>query len=978
VSENHHDDDKTQTHVPLMKDTTVGHYRIVGKIGAGGMGEVYLADDTELDRRVALKFMPPHLCRDEDCRARFKREAQATAKLDHPNIVTVHEVSEHKGQPYFVMQHIEGKSLRQTINQQELTVERAIELALGISEGLQEAHRVKIIHRDIKPGNILIHKDGKPKILDFGLAAVAGTTKLTQTGVTLGTLGFMSPEQVEGKPVDERSDLFSLGIVLYEMITWRRPFTGEYHQAVSYSILHDTPEPLIRYKANVPEALQQIVSKLLEKDPALRYQSAAGVISDLKRLIRADALEARKRSDEPGRGRRRVIFSASAVAILVLLVLILKPWRFEIASDQPAVAATQRLAVLYLVNRGSPDDEYISYGITEDLTVDLTRIGTIGVAPMRSVLKYKDSDDNLEDIARQLHVNLILDGSLHKTGDSIRVSAQLVDVSTGTNLWAERWQEPVENLPHIKEALAQGIVSALAIDSSIIRAAQIGSPEAKNPVSYDYYLRGKYAFEHKTDESDVEVALGLYRKAIELDSTLLAARAGIGLALQYKGEFEKAEKEVTEMLSKAQEKNLRADMARATEILAGILREQSHYDKAEEYYSRSLDIYKELGDYNGEMWVLSYLMVTFGRQQRFDEAMSLSGRVLEICDQLGDPRAKASALNKIAIIHDFQGNYDSALHYYQVALEIAEKQGDRDIEANVLTNIGSIYIYKGDLDKAAQNIEKGLELHMQLGDKDDIGSGYTLMSAISSSRGEYRKSVEFDEKAAAIYKDLGNERMYNALRGQMASGLMNVGEYDSAIAMFQEVLKAGKEFGDSMGMIIDYQNLGMAYFYKGDYEHAGKYYYDVLESRIKSGDEWDVAFSSACLCEFHYFLQNDDSSRRYCESALSYSEKADDAMIQSWASKYLAALDVKAGNFHEGIKRLQEFADSAKADSLFEDQIQAQRLLGQSLLEYGQSEADRDRGHKALQEALALAEDKELAHEIRWIGEILKKHNMLH
>jgi serine/threonine-protein kinase len=260
----------------------VSHYRIVEKIGAGGMGEVYLAEDTELDRKVALKFLPSHLCQDDDFRERFKREAQAAAGLDHPNIVTIYEVSEFQGRPFFAMEHVGGQSLRDLIGTKKLDPDNAIDLAVQICEGLAKAHQTGITHRDIKPSNIALDADGRAKILDFGLAAVQGSEHLTQTGSTLGTIGYMSPEQAEGKEVDHRSDIFSLGAVLYEMITGRRPFERDNQVATIQAIITATPEPLARYKSNVPDDLQRIVTKLMVKNPASRYQHIDEVPVDLR------------------------------------------------------------------------------------------------------------------------------------------------------------------------------------------------------------------------------------------------------------------------------------------------------------------------------------------------------------------------------------------------------------------------------------------------------------------------------------------------------------------------------------------------------------------------------------------------------------------------------------------------------------------------------------------------------------------------
>ncbi|MCP4566594.1 MAG: protein kinase, partial [FCB group bacterium] len=281
------DDDNTRTHIVLTKGTMVGHYRIVEKIGAGGMGEVYLVEDTKLNRKVALKFLPSHLSQNEEYRLRFTREAQASAKLDHPNIVPIYEVSEHQSQPFFAMAHIVGKSLREVIKENKLSTNQAVELTMQICEGLHKAHESGVVHRDIKPANIIIDNENRARIVDFGLATITGEEKLTKTGSTLGTVGYMAPEQVAGENTDHRSDIFSVGVILYEMLTGRRPFEGDNDVAIVRAITDSTPEPIARFKSGVTGELQQIVDKALEKNAKARYQHADGMLSDLMRVKRA-------------------------------------------------------------------------------------------------------------------------------------------------------------------------------------------------------------------------------------------------------------------------------------------------------------------------------------------------------------------------------------------------------------------------------------------------------------------------------------------------------------------------------------------------------------------------------------------------------------------------------------------------------------------------------------------------------------------
>ncbi len=294
------DDDKTRTFVPLTGGTMVSHYRIIEKIGAGGMGDVYLAEDTELNRKVALKFLPPHLCQDSDCRARFKREAQASAKLNHPNIITIFEVGEFNDRPYFVMEHVDGCHLDEYVKDKKLTWQEIISLVIQIAEGIVEAHRCGVIHRDIKPSNILADKMGRVRILDFGLAAIKGEKKLTKTGSTLGTTHYMSPEQTRGEVLDERSDIFSFGVVVYEIISGHLPFSGAHEAAIIYSIGFEEPEPLGRYKSGVSAKLQGIISKALAKDKNLRYAHMDEMLADLLR----------EEEEMSGPGRKPVVLTS--------------------------------------------------------------------------------------------------------------------------------------------------------------------------------------------------------------------------------------------------------------------------------------------------------------------------------------------------------------------------------------------------------------------------------------------------------------------------------------------------------------------------------------------------------------------------------------------------------------------------------------------------------------------------------------------
>jgi len=524
-----HDDDKTQTHVVLTVGAMVSHYRIVEKIGAGGMGEVYLAEDTELDRKVALKFLPSHLCQDDDCRARFKREAQAVAKLNHPNIVTIFEVAEHNSQSFFAMELVEGQSLRDLAKGKELGIDRIIELAIQICDGLSAAHDKSVVHRDIKPSNIVIDAYGRPKILDFGLAAIQGSEHLTKTGSTLGTVRYMSPEQVQGQEVDHRSDLFSLGVVLYELLAGRTPFEKENEAATLKAITQDSPEPLARYKSDIPDELQRTVSKLLEKDPSMRYQVAAGVTSDLKRLI---APTQSSISVSPVKARNRWPLWAG-VGVVALVLVAVFGWQF-LQTDQEPVEPEGRimLAVLPFENLGSPEDEYFADGLTEEITSKLGVVGKLGVISRTSAMLYKNTDKGLPEIAVELGVDYIIEGTVRwdKTGDTsmVRITPQLIRVSDNTHLWADNYERPLTGIFSIQADIAERVVEKL--DIALLEPARrlIEDRPTENMQAYEYLLRGHEYRLRSFEEEDCRIALEMYQSAVELDSTFAEAYAWLG------------------------------------------------------------------------------------------------------------------------------------------------------------------------------------------------------------------------------------------------------------------------------------------------------------------------------------------------------------------------------------------------------------------------------------------------------------------
>ncbi|HUV65633.1 MAG TPA: protein kinase [Sedimentisphaerales bacterium] len=524
-------DDRTQTHVVLTKGTAVSHYRIIEKIGSGGMGEVYLAEDTKLDRKVALKFLPPHLCQDEDCRRRFTREAQAAAKLDHANIVAVHEVGEFQGRPFFSMQHIDGCSLREVIKQGKLTVTETIALTIQICEGLQEAHEAGIIHRDIKPSNIIIDRKGRPKLLDFGLAAIKGTDKLTKTGSTLGTAGYMSPEQAEGRQTDQRSDLFSLGIVLYEMIAGRRPFDRESDIATGKAIITETPEPLTRYKSDLPEGMQQIVDRALDKNLETRYQTASGLLADLRRLVSSENI---------GVPRPKRISKPALISGLLALVIVVVWGGPQIKSWlAPSRASAKSIAVVDFDNVGSEEDAYLASGLAEELSIKLRQLEGVQVASSADIRRLAKENLLPREIASRLKVQYALGGSLLRQDSLVRVNVELIDKESGKVVWSDQINKQFTEIFQFLDEVSLRIAQALEVRFTPVEEAALVAKPTDNTGAYDHYLRGRHYYYNITFR-DNELAEREFEQALQLDLDYGLALAGLAdvYVQRYKESFD--------------------------------------------------------------------------------------------------------------------------------------------------------------------------------------------------------------------------------------------------------------------------------------------------------------------------------------------------------------------------------------------------------------------------------------------------------
>ncbi len=697
-----------------MIGVSVSHYRIVRKLGKGGQGQVYLADDLHLDRQVALKFLNVEFIDEPHLLERFHREAKAAAALSHPNIITVHEVGLNGDQPYIAMAYVDGQSLTHVIEGKRMPVSRAIKIACQVCDALAEAHQHGIVHRDIQPDNIHLDRHDRVRILDFGLALRRGLTQLTPQESTVGTISYMSPEQTTGHLLDHRTDIFSFGAVLYEMLTGHRPFNGPNAGSVVKAIQYDKPRPVRELNPRVGDTLARIVETALQKDPADRYPNA----HEMGRALRT-ARSATERLQRTKDRRRRLVIGALIAAAAIPL--------FFLLNSGGGRKIENSLAVLPLDNlSGDASQDFFAEGMTEALITRLAQIEALRVISRTSVMQYRDTAKPTAQIARELGVSVIVEGAVIRTGDKLRVTAQIIDARTDDHLWAGTFSsdEPGDII-ELQSQIATEIAQQVSVHMTSAERSRLGAYRPADPEAYEAFLQGRYHLNRRTPQ-DLALAADHFNRAIERDSTFAQAYAGI---------------------------------ADCYAVSAMWNWDTSHntFPRARYACRTALRIDPDLADANASLAII---------QLYYDWDWTAAEKSFK----------KAIELNpNYAIAYHWYGLALMTLGHYEDAIKRHKQACNLDpLSPIMLVTLSQAYDMNGDYELANESLDRAFELF------PSFGYAWLARSWVQYHQGRYAEAVESSRKAMSFKVDRAEV--------MLVASLVKLGDTQAAAQALQEAL----------------------------------------------------------------------------------------------------------------------------------------------------------------------------------------------
>ena len=780
------------------------HYRITGELGVGGMGAVYRATDTKLGREVALKVLPDEMASNPERLDRFRREAIMLASLDHPGVVGVYSVEESDGRHFLTMQLVEGDSLDRLIPDDGMPIEQVLEIGTAVAEALAAAHERGIVHRDLKPANVMVAGDGRVKVLDFGLAKVAGpqadgpldsemeTDLHTRDGVIMGTAPYMSPEQVSGRPVDLRTDVFSLGIMLYEMASGQRPFTGRSTAELSSAILRDAPPSLAAAREGLPDGLMQVINRCLEKEPDARFQSMQEIQTALREVFSGEQnqVAAPPRSS---RSPSRALTLAAGVTVLAIVAFLLMQFEVIVPSGpgQQAAAGTEirSIAVLPLDNySGDPSQDYFAEGMTDALTADLARISQIRVISRGSAMQFGGANrPSTPEIAEALDVDAIVEGSVFREGDRVRITAQLIDARGDRHLWAETFDRSSADVLALQGEMAAAIAREINVQLTPAEQSKLGSAQSVDPEAYDAYLKGRYFFNRPSDEN-LKKAIERFEDALAISPNFVPALSGLSDAYLWAGYNEgfMTASDARPKAKAAAEKAIAIDDTSAEgHTSLAVFRHFYEYDweAAEAAYRKAFEVNPNYAFAHDQF----SLCLAF--QGRYEESIAESARAAEL-DPL-NPQIFIDSIFAHAWSGDFQGAMDQArraeeidptyffptFSYGWIEIQAGNIEGaiphlqqSKTKGAPAFANAWLAYAYgaSGDRDRALAEVEDLTKMSL-----NGVVTPFDN-ALVALGLGDYPRAVSLLEQAYALDSQwlgwLKNDRIFDPLRSDPRFG----------------------------------------------------------------------------------------------------------------------------------------------------------------------------------------------------------------